>query len=143
MDYLDTFDWKRKPQIDVRYKREDLALAMYVDLSDAERLTDYGMMAGYVSGDRLRYLILRVAKSTVIRILRMDPPRAGELTPVPRSTSLEYSPYIHIKNVKRGCGGFSKWRVNAYQKLTFPVPGQLVDKKGEPVLVERREVTAV
>jgi hypothetical protein len=60
--------------------RKDLTLALRVNGLEALRLARYGMCAGYVSGGVLRNLILRVPKSVVVRVLKADPPRAGEIS---------------------------------------------------------------
>jgi hypothetical protein len=61
-------------------RRKDLTLALPVNGLEAMRLARYGMVAGYVSGGVLRNLILKVPKSVVVRVLKADPPRAGEIS---------------------------------------------------------------
>lgn len=88
-------------------RRKDGTLALPVTPLEAIRLSDYGMVAGYVSGDVLRYLILRVPKSVAVRVLHADPPRAGETTRPPRRGSHTFSQTIDIRNVKLGRVGAS------------------------------------
>lgn len=52
-----------------------------VDSLQARALAKMNMVAGVVRNGVLRYLIARVAISTIVRVLRMDPPKAGERTP--------------------------------------------------------------
>lgn len=88
------------PDYDVR--RKDGSLALQVNPLEAERLAAQGMAAGYVSGGVLRYLILRVPKSTVVRVLRMDPPKPGEITRGSNGDSLKYSRYCDVRHAKLG-----------------------------------------
>lgn len=81
--YLDENRWA----IDVRYHTGELALR--VDCLEARVLARLGMVNGLVNRDRLRYLILTVAKSVVVRALRMDPPRPGEISK-PKTSDLQW-----------------------------------------------------
>lgn len=121
--------------IDVR--RKDGSLATIIDRIQARLLCRYRMIAGRVSKDHLQYLVLLVPKSVVIRVLRMDPARPGEITPA-RQSEMQWAP--RYDRAKLGRMGSVQCR--AYkppQKITEPVPG-LLTKQGRPSVFQRRIV---
>jgi hypothetical protein len=99
------------PNLDIRYANDEADLALPVSPLQAALLCEYGMVGGIVADNVLRYLVARVAKSTIIRVLRMDPARAGEITPSPRPGLHTFSQYIDIRNVKLGIIGGPPRRV--------------------------------
>jgi hypothetical protein len=95
--------------IKVRYKTGDLALE--VTSYQASVLTRLRMVAGRISNGVLVYLIALVPKSAIIRALRMDPPKVGEITKN-RPTGTKQWP-VHLERARSGSlGGFKQqcWR---------------------------------
>jgi hypothetical protein len=76
-------------QLHVRYKDQERGLATKVDCLQGRMLARRHMVAGLVTKGTLRYLMLLVPKATAIRVLNMDPPRAGEIT-IARASDMQW-----------------------------------------------------
>jgi hypothetical protein len=74
-------------------RNTDGELKITVDSLQAPGLLKCGMVAGLVKNGQLVYLIARVPLSTIIRVLRMDPPKAGETTPQ-RTDTMHWLPSL-------------------------------------------------
>lgn len=85
-------------QIAIRYPSGDLALI--VTSTQASRLAQRGMVAGHVNRDSLRYLILRAPKSTVVRVLSLDPPRCPSDITTARQPDMRWA--VRLDRAKLG-----------------------------------------
>lgn len=68
-------------------------LKLTVDSLQAGVLNRMGMIRGVIWHGSLCYLIARVPISTIIRVTRMDPPKAGETTPQ-RTDTMHWLPSL-------------------------------------------------
>lgn len=84
---------------DIDVRRPDGSLALKVDFLQARALARCGLVSGRVVRGYFRYLILLVPKSVAVRVLRMDPPRPGEISK-PKPTELQWPP--RYDNAKLG-----------------------------------------
>lgn len=87
--------------IEVRHPNGDLATT--VTSREASLATYRGMVAGRIEKNILRYLILRCPKSTLVRVLAMDPPRRPDEISIRRTTGLKWGE--RLDRAKMGTSG--------------------------------------